>query len=212
MLHAPPEAYLISWILLYHPGPLASLFDCLLRWPGLGGVLVWACRGLQSQGTSITEFSPLGPCGGWSGCLLARASFFRPWCLPCLLLHPVSSLLHPSVSLPTQSVKACTGHALFHHVPVRLSPLVSLSRFLLPSLQHVWCVAINKMAALSGMWQAILLHIWDFRSRMVIKSAVSLGRRVFLTSLLNVAQQLCSHWGKSLSPSSFFLHLQKENG
>lgn len=123
MLHAPPEAYLISWILLYHPGPLASLFDCLLRWPGLGGVFVWACQGLQSQGTSITEFSPPGPCGGWSGCLLARASFFRPWCLPCLVLHPISSLLHPSVSLPTQSVKACTGHALFHIVPVRLSPL-----------------------------------------------------------------------------------------
>lgn len=54
---------------------------------------MWACRGLQSQGTSITEFSPPGPCGGWSGCLLARASFFRPWCLPCLVLHPISSLL-----------------------------------------------------------------------------------------------------------------------
>lgn len=199
MLHAPPEAYLISWILLYHPGPLASLFDCLLRWPGLGGVFVWACRGLQSQGTSITEFSPPGPCGGWSGCLLARASFFRPWCLPCLVLHPISSLLMHR----TCSFSPCASASL---------SLVSLSRFLLPSLQHVWCVAINKMAALSGMWQAILLHIWDFGSRMVIKSAVSLGRRVFLTSLLNVAQQLCSHWGKSLSPSSFFLHLQKENG
>lgn len=38
---------------------------------------------------------------------------------------------------------------------------------------------------------------------MVIKSTVSLGGGVFLTSLLNVAQQLFSHRGKSLSPSSF---------
>lgn len=83
---------------------------------------MWACRGLQSQGTSITEFSPSGPCGGRSGCLLMRASFFRPRSLPCLL-HPISSLLHPSVSLPTQTVEACMGHALFHHVPARLSPL-----------------------------------------------------------------------------------------
>lgn len=47
MLHAPPEAYLISWILLYHPSPLASLFDCLLLWLGLGVVFMWACRRLQ---------------------------------------------------------------------------------------------------------------------------------------------------------------------
>lgn len=88
---------------------------------------------------------------------------------------------------------------------------LSLSGLLLPSLQHVWCVAINKMAALSAMWQAIELHIWDFGSRMVIKSAVSLGGRVFLTGLLNVAQQLCSHRG-NLRPHLLFLQLQKENG
>lgn len=64
MLQAPLEAYLISWILLYHPSPSASLFDCLLLWPGLGGVSMWACWGLQSQGTSITEPPPSALRGG----------------------------------------------------------------------------------------------------------------------------------------------------
>lgn len=84
MLHAPPEAYLISWILLYHPSPPASLLDCLLLWPGLGVVSMWACRGLHSQGTSITEASPPPPLlshpsglhGGWPGHPLVRAGFF----------------------------------------------------------------------------------------------------------------------------------------
>lgn len=47
---------------------------------------------------------------------------------------------------------------------------------------------------------------------MVIKSVLSLGRRVFLTGLLNVAQQLCSHGGKSLSPSPFFSSFKQKNG
>lgn len=134
MLHAPPEAYLISWILLYHPGPPASLFDCLLLWPGLGVVSMWACRGLQSpQGTSITNSlpptlpAPSGLSGGWPGRPLVRAGFFRPRPLPCLL-HLISSSLHPSVSLPSQTVKACEGYTLSLHVPV------CASLFLAPSL------------------------------------------------------------------------------
>lgn len=129
MLHAPPESCLISWILLYHPSPAASLFDCLLLWPGLGGVSKWACRGLRSQGTSITESpSPPSPSdlrGGWPGRPLMRVGFFRPRSVPCLL-HLISSSLHPSVSLPPQTVKACKGHALSFHVPVFLSPFLPL--------------------------------------------------------------------------------------
>ncbi len=92
--------------------------------------------------------------GGWPGHPLVRAGFFRPRSLPCLL-HLISSSLHPSVSQPSQTVKACKGHTLTLHVPVYVSLPFSLSGFLLSSLQHVWCVAINKMAALSAMWQAI---------------------------------------------------------
>lgn len=137
MLRAPPEAYLISWILLYHPSPPASLFDCLLLWPGLGVVSMWACRGLQSEGTSITECPPAPPPlpsglrGGSPGRSLVRAGFFRPRSLPCLL-HLISSSLHPSVSLPSQTVKACKGQTLSLRVPVRISLPFSLSGFPLP--------------------------------------------------------------------------------
>lgn len=154
MLHAPPEAYLISWILLYHPGPLASLFDCLLLWPGLGGIAVWACRGLQSPGTSITKTPPFGLRGGWAGPSFVRVGLFRP--IPC----PASSsnlLLTAPICLPdfTESKSMQGTHTFSPCASAPHPPSLSLSGFLLPSLQHVRCVAINKMAALSAMWQAI---------------------------------------------------------
>ena len=70
---------------------------------------------------------PSGLSGGWPGRPLVRAGFFRPRSLPCLL-HLISSSLHPSVSLPSQTVKACEGHTLSLHVPV------CASLFLAPSL------------------------------------------------------------------------------
>lgn len=103
MLCAPPEAYLISWFLLYHPSPPAPLSDCLLLWPGLGGVSMWACREHHSQGSSITRPSPFWSVWMEAGLdILSWRPDLRPRSLPSLL-RLISPSLHPSVSLPSQT-------------------------------------------------------------------------------------------------------------
>lgn len=64
-------------------------------------------------------------------------------------LHLISPSLHPSVSLPSQTVKACKGRVLSLCASVSLP--FCLPGFQLHSLQDVSsCVAIYKMAALSA--------------------------------------------------------------
>lgn len=111
MLHAAPEVYLISWILLYHPSPPASLSDYLLLRPGLGVISTWAFRRLQSQCTSITGPTPIppfpsGPC--WPGHPLVKTGCFRPHSLSCL--PPPSNLLTAPICLPAfiDSMQATT--------------------------------------------------------------------------------------------------------
>ena len=126
---APPEAFLISWILLYHRTPLAFLslslslspYDCHLLWTGPSCFSMWACRGLQSEAPSITEPRPPG-----LDALSWGLDFSDPG--PCPgLLHLISPLTAP-ICLPrlrTQK-KAYKPYTLSIHLPACLTPSLPL--------------------------------------------------------------------------------------
>lgn len=196
MFYIPPEAYLISWIILCRPSLQAFLLDYLLLWPGFGASQCGLAQS-SSWGANPSHILCLWPFRRNSLDILKREFDFYIFLDPvACTLHPISSIFFHAIFKDTQRISTFLSH--------------SLSGFLFPSLPHVWHAAINKMALSPAMWQPIQAHIWAFGSRLVIKSTVSPSRRVFLTSLLNVAQQLCCHIGKSLSPASCFWKLQKK--